>query len=117
VRFFLCVCVVVFIDKGWGVVHTSGIMPLKRFVLALFVLAASVVMGSGQVEHAPTVAQCQADQRLWLSQIEGGASMLTYDGLSNMADEMNACAEVDPDNEKRYRNDVGVHYGSGVATS
>jgi hypothetical protein len=35
-------------------------------VLASLILTASLV---GQVEHAPTVAQCQADQRLWLSKL------------------------------------------------
>jgi hypothetical protein len=79
-------------------------MPLTRFIPAVFIFAAPVVMGAGQVEHAPTVAQCQADQRLWLSQIEAGASTATYGVLSNMAVEMNNFADVDPDNEKRYRN-------------
>jgi hypothetical protein len=41
---------------------------MKRIsILALMFVAVSV----GQdVQHAPTVAQCQADQRLWLSKLE-----------------------------------------------
>lgn len=58
----------------------------------------------GQVEHAPTVAQCQADQRLWLSKIEGGDSALTFDALANMGREMLACHDVDPPNARDYYN-------------
>lgn len=42
-----------------------------RLTLAfVFVLTASV---SGQIEHAPTVAQCQADQRLWMANMQDAA--------------------------------------------
>ena len=100
---------VVFIDKGWAVVHTSGIMPLKRFVLVVFVLTASFVMGTGQVEHAPTVAQCQADQRLWFAEIEADAKG-SNKGLPTLAvirawhSEMMDCQDVDPDNRYKYSN-------------
>jgi hypothetical protein len=73
---------------------------MKRcLVLGWLVLTASLV---GQVEHAPTVDQCQADQRLWLSQIEGDNSKLSFDVLRQMAGEMDKCSEVDPANERRY---------------
>jgi hypothetical protein len=42
-------------------------MNCLKGLLMLAVLTASV---AGQVEHAPTVEQCQADQRLWLAEIE-----------------------------------------------
>jgi hypothetical protein len=68
---------------------------------AVLILTASL---AGQVEHAPTVAQCQADQRLWLSQVEDNDSSLKYDALNDMAVEMGRCTKVDPPNEIRYDN-------------
>jgi hypothetical protein len=50
---------------------------MKRLlILSVFVLAAV-----GQdVQHAPTVAQCQADQRLWSAEIgKGDSPKLTLD--------------------------------------
>jgi|HubBroStandDraft_6_1064221.scaffolds.fasta_scaffold517911_2 hypothetical protein len=39
----------------------------RHLVLGCLVLAASL---AGQVQYAPTVAQCQADQRFWMSKLE-----------------------------------------------
>jgi hypothetical protein len=75
-------------------------MMKRCLVLGWLVLTASL---TGQVEHAPTVAQCQADQRLWLSKIEGD-SALTFDALANMGREMLACHDVDPPNARDYYN-------------
>ena len=75
-------------------------------VLGWLVLAASLV---GQVEHAPTVAQCQADQRLWLATIEADASG-EKTGLPNIyvmrawSVEMGQCKDVDPGNRFKYYN-------------
>lgn len=67
--------------------------------LACIILAAPL---TGQVEHAPTVAQCQADQRLWRSQLDKDASSLKFGALRNMAGEMIACDTVDPPNHQDY---------------
>jgi len=67
--------------------------------LGCLILTASV---AGQITHAPTADQCQADQRLWLSQIEAGNSKVSFDVLRQMAGEMDKCSEVDPANERRY---------------
>lgn len=60
------------------------------------------------VEHAPTVAQCQADQRLWMSKLEvpngGGLLDIPYDTLMAWVHEMGDCEEVDPDWGDKYRN-------------
>jgi len=48
---------------------------VKRTLLAVAILIAVPAIGQ-EVEHAPTVAQCQADQRLWLSKLEGPESGL-----------------------------------------
>jgi hypothetical protein len=75
---------------------------MKRLILAL-ILTASLV---GQVEHAPTVAQCQADQRLWISRIEEGDSprLPVFTVLTQWSHEMMECEKVDPNNEQRYYN-------------
>jgi len=61
-------------------------------VLASLILTASLV---GQVEHAPTVAQCQADQRLWLSK-------LLVDEKVKRDDRMIGCVAVDLNNQADY---------------
>ena len=80
---------------------------MKRFViLAVILLGTSVV---GQVEHAPTVAQCQADQRLWLAQIEADAKdsnkgLPSLEVIRAWGSEMHNCQEVDPENSHKYYN-------------
>src|ERR1700733_5260164 len=77
--------------------------PMKRLlILGIFVLAAV-----GQdVEPAPTVAQCQADQRLWLSKLQESDSLRfpTFNVLPRWGFEMGDCEKVDPDNESKYYN-------------
>jgi hypothetical protein len=68
------------------------------------ILAASL---TGQVEHAPTVAQCQADQRLWLSKVEDEsptADLPSYSVLFAWGKEMSDCEEVDHENHLKYYN-------------
>ena len=72
---------------GWLILSAAGILTVSM---------------CGQVEHAPTVAQCQADQRLWSSQIERSASTLTFDVLKSRGREMIECYDVDPANAKDY---------------
>jgi hypothetical protein len=104
---------VVFIDNVLVVVHTSGIMSLKRVVFAVFVLTTPVVMDAGQVEHAPTVAQCQADQRLWMSKLQDAgkaadsSSLPAYAVIEAWTHEMRDCQRVDPDNKWTYYNTNG----------
>lgn len=75
---------------------------MRHLALAVFVLTASV---TAQVEHAPTVAQCQADRRLWFSQLEGeSANEPMFAVLIKRGAEMEDCEQVDPDNELHYFN-------------
>jgi hypothetical protein len=61
-------------------------------VLGWLILTASLV---GQVEHSPTVAQCQADQRLWLSDLEEPHNSLpVYAVLGQWNVEMSVCEKV-----------------------
>src|ERR1700730_5831635 len=76
---------------------------------AVVLLAASV---AGQVKHAPMVAQCQADQRLWFSKIEdldeGHRERLpAFAVLSEWNSEMVDCQRVDPTHAWDYSNTGG----------
>jgi Tfp pilus assembly protein PilV len=80
------------------------LLVLTALVLTSLILTASLL---GQVEHAPTVAQCQADQRLWLSQMEsdhGQGSLPAYDVIDKWKWEMDDCMSVDPESKVRYYN-------------
>ena len=76
-------------------------------ILWLFVFAL-LIHGKafGQdIEHAPTVAQCQADQRLWLSQMEPEHQTLPiWSAMAERIAEMDSCGKVDPDHSKEYEN-------------
>jgi hypothetical protein len=78
-----------------------------KLILAFVVVLAGL---AAQVEHAPTVAQCQADQRLWLTRVEGGVvdrnrqTLPDYKGLEKWDREMSDCEKVDSDNQWRYYN-------------
>jgi len=79
-------------------------MMKRRLVLSWLVLTASLI--GQEIKHAPTVAQCQADQRLWLSEVEEGDSprLPKYNVLSEWDREMTDCATVDPNNKWTYYN-------------
>jgi hypothetical protein len=74
---------------------------MTRFLTLAIVLVITASL-TGQVQHAPTVAQCQADQRLWLSQLEGGdrSKLPEFYALIDETKEMDACQKVDPTNER-----------------
>jgi hypothetical protein len=77
---------------------------LTLIVLTFVSLADSMLR---QVEHAPTVAQCQADQRLWLSKLEvlpPDTNLPDFTTLRQWSSEMDDCKEVDPKNAWFYFN-------------
>jgi hypothetical protein len=82
---------------------------VKRTLLAVAILIAVPAIGQ-EVEHAPTVAQCQADQRLWLSKLEDdgngrhGLDDVTFRTLNIWKKEMRQCEVVDPENSQKYYN-------------
>lgn len=58
-----------------------------------------------EVEHAPTVEQCQADQRLWISKIEDDvAKDASFYTIGAWQVEMHNCEKVDPPNHWKYYN-------------
>jgi hypothetical protein len=74
---------------------------MKRlFAVVCLALTASL---AGQVEHAPTVAQCQADQRLWDYQIINQSEKLPATKvLQKWNSELQDCMKVDPQNRLQY---------------
>jgi hypothetical protein len=63
---------------------------------------------SQEVQHAPTVEQCRADQRLWLSKLEGpDGTNVTFRELRGWILEMFDCERVDPEFRVRYYNTRG----------
>jgi hypothetical protein len=59
-----------------------------------------------QVEHAPTVARCQADQAVWLAKLEAehGVDDVKFKTLTAWQSEMKDCKEADPSNINKYIN-------------
>ena len=53
-------------------------------------------------EHLPTVAQCQADQKLWLNKLEQNPRSVSFGELTGWQGEMIECEFVDRKNKRRY---------------
>ena len=74
-----------------------------KILLALLVLP--VFSLSEQVKHAPTVVQCQSDQKLWLTKIEkNSADLPAFEVLTDWQSEMKDCQTVDEPNNFKYYN-------------
>jgi hypothetical protein len=69
---------------------------MKAIVTTILILATAPAFAQ-QVEHAPTVAQCQADQRLWLSRMEDTNDKLkdvTFKMLSAWTQEISSSPHI-----------------------
>ena len=78
---------------------------MTRKILALAALLIASPAFAQHVEHAPTVEQCQADQRLWLSRLEDEKDELkdvNFMSLLVWGHEMKVCEQVDPPQRARY---------------
>ena len=86
--------------------------------LALFLLS-FVIPLLGQ-DHAPTAAQCQADERLWESDLHKAnstknvISRFSFQSLQDRFSEMEDCIAVDEEHGPYYASLAGI-YGVGVA--
>ena len=80
---------------------------MKLFVsISLFLLATSM---TGQFKHPPSVANCQAHQRLFLSKVEASNDANSdylpgWDIISEWAAEMQECEMADPNGHAAYHN-------------
>jgi hypothetical protein len=72
-------------------------------IVSMFALAAV-----GQdAQHVPTVAQCQADQRMWSSELEDDTRPKPeIDVLQKWTREMRDCEKVDAERKFNYYNAV-----------
>ena len=73
--------------------------------VTLCVLLLSLIPSLFGQDHAPTVEQCRADQRLWITQLIENPEIvksLTYDQLNDRMLEMANCDAVDRDREIVY---------------
>jgi len=71
---------------------------MKRILILAGVMAASLSVGQ-EVKHAPTVEQCRADQRLWLSEAEADGANKTLPAISvinGWTHEMSDCLRGHP---------------------
>lgn len=75
-------------------------------LMAVILLLGAVVTTPQQLEHAPTDAQCQADERLWLSKLEHdhGVDDVKFKTIEAWQYQMRDCKEVDPPNSNKYLN-------------
>jgi hypothetical protein len=90
---------------------------MTKAVITIALLTALVglpAVHAQQVHHAPTVEQCRADQRLWLSKLEdlgrgrAGVATVGYRELDqDWSNQMIECMTVDSENNSRYYNTYG----------
>jgi hypothetical protein len=82
---------------------------MTKAVATIALLAALVglpAIHAQQVHDAPTVAQCRADQRLWMSKLESETCCDTVSlaVLTGWGREMYECKAVDPEFKIQYAN-------------
>src|SRR6516164_6251296 len=77
---------------------------MKRLWL-LLVIAVPLQFIHAQAQHAPTVEQCRADQKLLLSKLNSNErTLVSYKEMDGWFLEMQNCISVDPENQLRYYN-------------
>jgi hypothetical protein len=93
------------------VLQTNSMSKLRLSIgLGLVLSLVGIAPAVQAQQHAPTAEQCRADQRLWLSELEGppgppaSIGSIGYPELLKRSDEMYACRAVDPDFEHQYYN-------------
>jgi hypothetical protein len=72
---------------------------MKRSWPLLLLLLPYQSIHAREVKYAPTVEQCRADQRLWLSKLEtpkGTTLLPNFWEIRSWSDEMSDCPTVDP---------------------
>jgi hypothetical protein len=83
---------------------------VKSLILIAAILIAYPAFGQ-EIKHAPTVAQCQADQRLWAAKLEQPhgqvVTAVPYSTLMEWLREMGDCEDIDPAQHDLYMNTSG----------
>jgi hypothetical protein len=71
-----------------------------KFKILLFIAVVETSL-IAQVEHTPTIAQCQAHEQLWSSQVEN-IDKQPISALIPQLREMRHCLTIDHDNQSKY---------------
>jgi hypothetical protein len=88
--------------------------------VTLCVLLLTLIPSLFGQDHAPTAAQCQADERLWESDLHKASSTkdaisrFSFQSLQDRFSEMEDCIAVDEERGPYYASLAGI-YGVGVA--
>lgn len=78
---------------------------MKKLWLLLMLVIPYQSTFAQEVEHAPTVEQCRADQQLWVSELERSSYALTpFEVLQARVLKMVSCATIDPAFKGKYHN-------------
>ena len=85
----------------------------KLWLLLLLLVIPYQSIHAQEAKRAPTVALCQADQRLWRSKLEqapipSGVKDVSFMELLNWYPEMKDCINVDPDYRTDYLATLGL---------
>jgi hypothetical protein len=69
---------------------------MKKLWMLLAIAVPLQFIHAQEVKHAPTVEQCRADQKLWLSKLEqaprsSGVANIGYRDLGDWATELQVC--------------------------
>lgn len=106
-------------SKELGIVSsevTVEVATMKLFWLLVLVFVSFNSVSAQEVKHAPTVEQCRADMRQWLSKLEepiqlprtgAAADDVNFQELDGWAQEMFVCHNVDPPFDGDYFNTAG----------
>jgi hypothetical protein len=79
---------------------------MKKLWLLLAIAVPLQFIHAQEVKHAPTVEQCRADEKLWMSKRGDDAAVvdITYGELDGWIAKMYECQTVDPGNRVQYYN-------------
>jgi hypothetical protein len=80
---------------------------MKRLWLLLAIAVPLQFIHAQEVKQVPTVAECRADQKLWLNKLEqnparSGVANVSFGELNGWQGEMIECEIVDRKNKRRY---------------
>lgn len=81
-----------------------------KTALAIIGLALISASGAAAQDHAPLLAQCKADVRLWVSTQQEDAKKLTFWDLNRRHREMMDCSDVDMDSETHPYYEILDHF-------
>ena|SRR5437868_15431799 len=71
---------------------------------ALFTTLLVSLVGAQEIKHAPRIEQCRADQKLWMSKLEGdnGLKNVSFRELRGWNSVISDCENVDTELHDRY---------------